>query len=95
MMSLHKLFTRKAELSFDEKKEAFITALHKIEEKYVLYFKGKIQEITLGLPDQLQNHYLLRKEFEYVRFDYRPGSDLPANIRKECDAAYQKVWGNN
>jgi len=95
MMFLHKLFNQKTEFSFDEKKEAFVAALLKIEEKYILYFNKKLQEFSLELPDRLQNHYLLRKEFEYVRFDYRPDSDLPLNIRKDCDEAYQRIWGNN
>jgi hypothetical protein len=95
MLFLKKLFSRKPELSFAEKKEAFAVELLKIEEKYLLFFKNRLRELSGGLPDQLQNHYYLRKEFEYIRFDYRPGSDLPGDIRKECDAAYQKVWGNN
>lgn len=95
MSFLHHLFSKKTEQSFDEKKEAFIAALLQIEEKYTEYFNAKLQEFSSGLPDHLQNHFFLRKEFEYIRFDYKPGSDLPANIRKECDAAYQQVWGNN
>jgi hypothetical protein len=95
MLFLKKLFTRKPELSFSEKKEAFETELHKIEEKYLSFFKKRLIGIAGELSDQLKNHYSLRKEFEYIRFDYRSGSDLPGSIRKECDAAYQKVWGNN
>jgi hypothetical protein len=91
----HKFLTRKRTLSIDEKKAGFVAPLLKFEEKYILYFQGKLQEFSLALPDRLRNHYLLRKEFEYIRFDFRPGSDLAANIKKECDAAYQKVWGNN
>lgn len=95
MLFLQKLFARKSEPSFTEKKERFAAELLKIEGNHPLSFKGKLTELAAALPDRLQNHYLLRKEFEYLRFDYKPGSDLPGNIRKECDAAYQRVWGNN
>ncbi|PSR56298.1 hypothetical protein AHMF7605_23760 [Adhaeribacter arboris] len=89
-----KFFAFKTEISFDEKKEAFLAVLLNIEEKYTLYFNRKLQEIPLELPDQLQNYYLLRKEFEYLRFDYMLDSDLPIHIKQECDEAYQKIWGN-
>lgn len=95
MSFLQNLFSRKAEASFDEKKDAFIAALLKIEEKYTEYFNTRLQKFSSGLPEQLQNHFLLSKEFEYIRLDYKPDSDLPAEIRQDCDAAYQKVWGNN
>jgi hypothetical protein len=95
MMFLKKLFTRKPTPSFAEKKESFAAELLKVEEKHLLYFKKKFTKIAGELPDQLRNYYSLQKEFEYIRFDYLPGSDLPGNIRRDCDAAYQKVWGNN
>ena len=95
MKLFQSLFTPKAEQSFDEKKAAFIAALLKIEEKYILYFNKKLETLSLMLPDQLQNHYVLRQEYEYIRFDYQPDSDLPGYIRKDCDEAYQRIWGNN
>lgn len=95
MRLLQYLFSRKTEPSYDEKKEAFIAALLQIEEKYFEYFNTRFEQFSSNLPDHLQNHFLLRKEFEYLRLDYKPDSDLPADIRKACDAAYQQVWGNN
>jgi hypothetical protein len=95
MQFLTKIFARLPEPGFAEKKESFTAELLRIEEKYLPFFKKKLLELSGQLPDKLQDHYFLQKEFEYIRFDYKPGSDLPLNIRKECDAAYQKVWGNN
>jgi hypothetical protein len=95
MLFLQKLFARRSEPSFVEKKERFAAELLKIEARHPLSFKKKLSEISGELPDRLRNHYSLQKEFEYIRFDYKPGSNLSQDIKKECDAAYQKVWGNN
>ncbi|WP_026464025.1 hypothetical protein [Adhaeribacter aquaticus] len=95
MRLLQKLFSRRKELDFTQKKETFLVSLLAIEEKYFLYFKEKSQELSLQTPDRIQNYYSLCHEFEYVRFDYKSNANLPTNIRQECDAAYQKVWGNN
>lgn len=95
MLFLKNLFGRKTVLSFVEKEEAFASALLKIEEKHHLFFKNGSMVPAGQLYDHLRNYYSLYKEFEYIRFDYRPDAGLPENIRKECDAAYLKIWGNN
>jgi hypothetical protein len=93
-MLFDKLFYARPEATFAQKSEAFIAELLKIEKEYLSFFK-KTGLPQTGRQDQIKNHYFLKREFEYIRFDYLPGSDLPENIKTACDAAYQKVWGNN
>lgn len=95
MWLFKKLFTRKPETSFAQKQENLLLAFFKIEKKYWEFFNSKINQLNGRQPDTLNNYFWLNTEFEYVRLDYRPDTDLPRHIRQECDAAYQKVWGNN
>lgn len=75
---------------FVQKLANFESELLKVEAKHVEWFKSRESKYPNQKHDTIKNHYALAysQNDPTIRFGFMPDSDLPDNIRKECNEVF-------
>ena len=81
------------ELEFIKNIEIFQEALNDIQAKYYYWFESRHGVHINQEHDVIKNHILLDyKEYNNVLMGYIPSSELPPNIRAECNEAFESIF---
>lgn len=81
------------EQEFIKNIEVFQKALNEIQSKYYYWFESRHGVHINQEHDVIKNHILVDyKEYNNVLMNYVPGSELPPNIRTECDEAFISIF---
>ncbi len=77
---------------YTEKNEAFEAEMQHIEEKHLDFFKNRKPQNETEPHDRFHNHYALSTGSGQVSFRFNQGSDLPEEIKNECEEAFHRIW---
>lgn len=73
--------------------QIFQRELELIQAKYYYWFESRYGIHSNQEHDLIKNHILIDyKEYNRILMDYVPGSELPPNIRAECDQAFESIF---
>ncbi|WPU95758.1 hypothetical protein SNE25_09530 [Mucilaginibacter sabulilitoris] len=81
------------EQEFIKDVQIFQKAMDYIEAKHYYWFESRYGETINQEHDLLKNHILVDyKELNRVLLEFVPGSELPPNIRAECELAFREIF---
>jgi hypothetical protein len=81
------------EQEFIKDVQIFQKALEFIQAKHYYWFESRYGVHINQEHDVLKNHILVDyKELNHILLDFVPGSELPPNIRAECQQAFHEVF---
>ena len=78
--------------SFINKEVRFERILNKIQAKYRKWFNKSTPREINQKHSNLRSHLRIFFRGSKRRIEFRPDSELPAVIKKECIAGYDEVW---
>jgi hypothetical protein len=81
------------EQEFIKDAQIFQKALELIQAKHYYWFESRHGVHINQEHDLIKNHILIDyKELNNILLDFVPGSELPPNIRLECEQAFSAVF---
>ncbi len=78
--------------SFSDKKKCFEKDLLAIEEKYKNFFESRKAKYPGDKHDRLHNHYFSKIDRFNISFGFEKESDLPEEIKIECNNLLKKYF---
>jgi hypothetical protein len=77
---------------YAEKNQAFAGEIDRIEERHIDYFKSQPPRNETEEHDRLQHHFVIRTAGGQIALDFEPAAPLPADIRRECEEAFHRIF---
>jgi hypothetical protein len=70
----------------------FIEGLFQIQKEHYYWFESRYGELETQEHDTIVNHVVITFQYPKLVFGYWADSELPENIRTECNAYFDKVF---
>lgn len=77
---------------FSGRFEQFVSILEKIEKTHYYWFESRHGLFNTQEHDVIANHIVIDIDFPLLHFGYWQDSELPQNIRDECNSCYQELF---
>jgi len=82
------------EKEFDQQAriELFVNGLFEIQRRHNYWFESRHGEFDSQPHDAITNHVVISSHYPKLNFGYWADSELPENIREECNNHFDSVF---
>jgi hypothetical protein len=80
------------DVDIESKLKKFNNALLYIQKEHHYWFESRYGEFLEQDHDMIFNHLFFEVDTRFVRFHFFATSDLPINIRRDCQIAFNEIF---
>ena len=77
---------------YEHQMDRFLDALIRIQQLHYYWFESRHGEFQTQEHDTIANHVVITFQYPQLMFGYWVDSQLPENIRAECNACFDRVF---
>jgi hypothetical protein len=82
----------KNEYNYEVQMDKFVEGLLQIQLRHYYWFESRHGKMPTQQHDMIANHVVITCRYPKLIFGYWADSELPENIREECNACFDMVF---
>ena len=84
----------KNQYEYEARMDYFVDGLLRIQRRHYYWFESRYGESEAEEHDMIGNHVVITCRYPTLIFGYWSDSELPENIRAECNAFFDEVFNH-